>query len=76
MTGLPKTCWYCDFFQLSAPTENRSGWCRAHAPRGMDEKTIPVREFYDEFPAVKDGTLEWCNEWKPNANPDTIPSVP
>jgi hypothetical protein len=40
----------------------------------MDEKTVPVREFYDQFPAVKDGTEEWCDDWKPNTG--TIPSVP
>jgi hypothetical protein len=75
-TILTKTCWNCDYFQTSNPTANPSGWCRRYAPRGMDEKTIAVREYYDQFPAVKDGSLEWCNDWKPNANPDTIPSVP
>jgi hypothetical protein len=70
----PKLCWYCDYFQTSQPEVNRSGWCRRHPPRGVDEKSVPVREFYDTFPAVKDGSLEWCNDYKPNAG--TIPPLP
>lgn len=70
----PKICWNCDFFQTSQPTVNRSGWCRRYHPRGVDEKSVPVREYYDLFPAIKDGTLEWCNDFKPNAG--EIPPLP
>jgi hypothetical protein len=62
-TTKPKLCWYCNFFQPSQPTVNRSGWCRRHAPAGIDEKAIIDREYYDEFPAVKDGSVEWCNDF-------------
>lgn len=64
-TTKPKFCWYCDYFQPSDPTVNRSGWCRRKAPRGIDEKVIADRQYYDEFPAVKNGSVEWCDDFKP-----------
>lgn len=64
-TNKPKFCWWCDYFQPSDPTVNRSGWCRRHAPRGIDAKIVPDRQYYDEFPGVKNADTEWCNEFKP-----------
>ena len=78
MPGVIKKCWYCDFFQDSDPdlqTGNRSGWCRRWAPKGVDDKSVIDREYYDNFPAVKDGLVEECGEWKPYSTA-TVPAPP
>jgi hypothetical protein len=62
-----KICWNCDYFQPSQVAVNRSGWCRRYAPTGADEKSVVDREYYDEFPGIKDGLLEWCGDFKPTA---------